>query len=94
MKNKLMKKGDCIIRVLDEKENKVFIIDCIKKTMPCWCDKSFISDYEICSEDELGFDSREWKNNEITAKKAMELLNMKKSTFYSLLKSESKRSEV
>jgi len=37
---------------------------------------------------------RQWKNNEITAKKAMELLNMKKSTFYSLLKSESKRSEV
>ena len=31
---------------------------------------------------------RQWHNNEITAKKAMGLLNMKKSTFYALLKSE------
>ena len=31
---------------------------------------------------------RQWQNNEITAKKAMGLLNMKKSTFYALLKSE------
>lgn len=34
---------------------------------------------------------RQWHNNEITAKKAMELLNMKKSTFYSLLKANSER---
>lgn len=33
----------------------------------------------------------QWQNNEITAKKAMELLNMKKSTFYSLLKANSER---
>lgn len=31
---------------------------------------------------------RQWQNSEITAKKAMEILNMKKSTFYSLLKSD------
>ena len=36
---------------------------------------------------------RQWQNNEITAKKAMELLGVKKSTFYSLLKSNSERSE-
>ncbi len=59
MKNKLMKKENLIIRVLDEKGNKVLIIDCIKKTMPVWCDESFISDYEICSEDELNFTIRE-----------------------------------
>lgn len=36
----------------------------------------------------------QWQNNGITAKKAMEILNMKKSTFYSLLKSNSNRSEI
>ena len=48
MKNRLMKKGDSIIRILDTKENEVFVIDCVKKTMPVWCNKSFVSDYEIC----------------------------------------------
>ena len=53
MKNKLMKKEDSIIRVLDEKENRVLVIDCIKKTMPYWCDISFLDGYEICLEDVL-----------------------------------------
>ena len=34
---------------------------------------------------------RQWINKEITAKRAMELLGMKKSTFYALFKSESER---
>ncbi len=59
MKNKLMKKENSIIRILDVREDKVLIIDCIKKTMPVWCDEFFISDYEICSEDELNFTVRE-----------------------------------
>lgn len=58
MKNKLMKKEDSIIRILDAKENKALIIDCIKKIMPVWCDMSFLDDYEICFEDELGFVTR------------------------------------
>ena len=37
---------------------------------------------------------RQWLNGEITAKKAMEILNMKKSTFYALLKSENERGEI
>lgn len=37
---------------------------------------------------------RQWQNNEITAKKAMELLGVKKSTFYSLLKSENEECEI
>ncbi len=36
----------------------------------------------------------QWQNKEITAKKALEILNMKKSTFYSLLKSENERGEI
>lgn len=45
-----MKKGNCIIRVLDEKDSMVFVIDCIKKTMPYWCNLSLLSDFEICYE--------------------------------------------
>ena len=50
MKNSLMKKDDSIIRILDIKDDKIFVIDCIKKTMPKWYDISFISGYEKCSE--------------------------------------------
>ena len=51
MKNKLMKKEGNVIRILEEKDDKVFIIDCIKKTMPYWCDLSSLSDFEICYEE-------------------------------------------
>lgn len=53
-----MKKEDSIIRILDAKENKALIIECMKKTMPVWCDMSFLDDYEICFEDELEFVTR------------------------------------
>ena len=71
MKNKLMKKDDRIIRILDIKENRVLIIDCIKKTMPVWCDESFISDYEICSEDELNFTIRDVESLSAAEKRIM-----------------------
>ena len=51
MKNKLMKKEGNVIRILEEKDDKVFIIDCIKKTMPYWCNLSSLSDFEICCEE-------------------------------------------
>lgn len=50
MKNSLMRKDDSIIRILDIKDDKIFVIDCIKKTMPKWYDISFVSEYEQCSE--------------------------------------------
>ena len=50
MKNKLMKKEGNVIRILEEKDDKVFIIDCIKKTMPYWCNLAELSDFEICYE--------------------------------------------
>lgn len=55
MKNKLLKKDCSIIRILDEREDKVLIIDCIKKTMPYWCEISLLDDYEGCFEEDLGF---------------------------------------
>ena len=35
----LMKSGEKMIRVLEVQEDKVLIIDCIRKTMPVWVDK-------------------------------------------------------
>ena len=71
MKNELMKKEDSIIRILDEKEDKVLIIDCIKKTMPIWCTASFLSDYELCLEDELGLDTRREESLSAAEKRIM-----------------------
>ena len=51
MKNKLMKKEGNVIRILEEKDDKVFIIDCIKKTMPYWCNLAELSDFKICYEE-------------------------------------------
>lgn len=52
-KNELLKKDDNIIRVFETKDENVFIIDCIKKTMPKWVSASSIANYEKCSESEL-----------------------------------------
>ena len=52
-KNQLLQHGDQIIRVLDRDTNRVFIIDCIKRTMPVWIDTKSINEYIPCSEDTL-----------------------------------------
>ena len=35
-KNSLWKSREQIIRVLDVKNEKVFVIDCVKRSMPYW----------------------------------------------------------
>ena len=52
-KNQLLQYGDQIIRVLDTEDDRVFIIDCIKKTMPVWTDAGLLNEYVPCSEDTL-----------------------------------------
>ena len=52
-KNQLLQYGNQIIRVLDIDTNRVFIIDCIKKTMPVWIDAEALNEYIPCSEDIL-----------------------------------------
>ena len=52
-KNQLLQHGDQIIRVLDIEDDRVFIIDCIKKTMPIWIDIESLNGYVLCSEDTL-----------------------------------------
>ena len=51
--NELRKYEDSIIRILDQQQNRVFIIDCINQTMPKWVNDTEISMYQPCTEKEL-----------------------------------------
>ena len=51
--NQLLQYDNQLVRVLDSTTDKVFIIDCIKKTMPVWTDAESLKDYLPCSEDTL-----------------------------------------
>lgn len=51
--NQLLQHDNQLIRVLDSTTDKVFVIDCIKKTMPVWKDIEAINEYVPCSEDTL-----------------------------------------
>ena len=51
--NELLKSGDKIIRVLNKEDDRVFIIDCIKRTMPQWVEADTLSDYSACTDDVL-----------------------------------------
>ncbi len=52
-KNELLKRGNGIIRVLDIQTEKVFVIDCIKRTMPAWIEKTELEGYSSCCTQEL-----------------------------------------
>lgn len=49
-KNQVLQYDTQLVRVLDMKAEKVFIIDCIKRTMPVWTDTESLKDYVPCSE--------------------------------------------
>ena len=51
--NQLLQHDNQLVRVLDYTTDKVFIIDCIKRTMPVWTDAESLKDYVSCSEDTL-----------------------------------------
>ena len=52
-KNQLLQNNTQLVRVLDMEADRVFIIDCIKRTMPVWKDIESIKEYVPCSEDTL-----------------------------------------
>lgn len=52
-KNQLLQNDNQLVRVLESTADKVFIIDCIKRTMPVWTDAESLKDYVSCSEDTL-----------------------------------------
>ncbi len=49
----LLKNENNIIRILQEQEDKSLIIDCIKRTMPKWVEKTILSDYVDCCDTEM-----------------------------------------
>lgn len=51
--NQLLRNGETIIRVLDIKNGKAFIIDCKRQTVPKWVDIDTLADYETCPDDVL-----------------------------------------
>lgn len=52
-KNDLLKPNENIIRVLEIQQDKVLIIDCIKRSMPTWIEVIDLKEYSDCSEKEL-----------------------------------------
>ena len=50
-KHDLLRSGDSIIRVLDVQDDRIFVIDCLKQTMPVW--RKFESVDSVLSESEL-----------------------------------------
>lgn len=44
-KNQLLQNDTQLIRILDMEADRVFIIDCIKRTMPVWKDIESIKEY-------------------------------------------------
>lgn len=52
-KNELLRKDDTIIRILDFREDEVFVIQCVSQTMPMWIKASALELYQKCTETEL-----------------------------------------
>ena len=52
-KNDLYFKEKSIVRVLEVREDRVLVIDCIRRTMPQWKDIVSLAGWEKCSEEKL-----------------------------------------
>lgn len=52
-KNKLYLKNDSVIRVLEERDDTVLVIDCIRRTMPQWKEIVSLNGWEQCSQETL-----------------------------------------
>jgi putative transposase len=53
MKNDLYFKDNSIVRVLEVREDKALVIDCVRRTMPQWKDIVSLAGWEKCSEEKL-----------------------------------------
>jgi len=73
--NDIIKSADSIYRIIDLTDTKAFVIDCGKKAMPKWVDKSSLSSYSLCPE-ELGVLSDINDLDAISRKTAYERFNI------------------
>ena len=49
----LLRSGDTIIRVLEIQNNRILIIDCVKRTMPVWIEPAVLASYSECTSNDL-----------------------------------------
>jgi len=56
-KFELMRLGDRVLRVLEVREDRVLVIDCIKRTMPVWVDITTLDSYVQQEEDTISDDA-------------------------------------
>ena len=52
-KYELLKSGDSIVRILEIRDDKVLVIDCIKRTMPVWVESAVLKIYTECDDSEF-----------------------------------------
>ncbi len=71
MKNSLWKRDNSILRVLDEKENMVLVIDCVHLSMPRWETLHILQQYHQ-------MDEADWKREGCFAKSVDELSHQAK----------------
>lgn len=57
-RNDLLQNDGVILRILDVTEDRILVIDCIKRSMPQWIDAATISQYQPATEDELQLQSQ------------------------------------
>ena len=53
MNKVILRKGDRMVRCLDSDEGKLLVIDCVKRTMPCWVDSGCFVGYEEVGQERL-----------------------------------------
>ena len=51
--NDLRRCGEKVIRVLEEKDGRAFIVNCTRKAIPKWVSCEVLSDFELCTDDEV-----------------------------------------
>ena len=49
----LLRNDTSILRVLEIRQDRVLVIDCIKRTMPMWVERTALESYSGCGSDEL-----------------------------------------
>lgn len=57
-KNDLIKMSGTIFRVLELQEERAFVIDCVKKSMPDWIRLFLLDNYQECTEAEMVQETR------------------------------------
>ena len=71
----LFRSCDSIIRILEIQPDRVLVIDCIKKNMPVWMEKTLLGSYSECANSELyevtGFISAETDDLDVNQRKIM-----------------------